>query len=143
MNDLERILNLAGVKYEAPVAEETNTTAREFKEGAGADICDHCGCDINNPAQGCTCDHTVEESSCGSKKKHKHESIEEELEEAVNLEEEPNEGNDFSGKRQAAIDAGKDEFEVDGKKYKVKKNQKKLKKSQVKNWKKHMLLFNL
>jgi len=87
MNDLERILNLAGVKYEAPVAEETNTTEREFKEGAGADICDHCGCDINNPAQGCT----------------------------------PNEGNEFSGKRQAAIDAGKDEFEVDGKKYKVTK----------------------
>lgn len=29
------------------------------------------------------------------------------------------EGNEFSGKRQAAIDAGKDEFEVGGKKYKV------------------------
>lgn len=29
------------------------------------------------------------------------------------------EGNEFSGKRQAAIDAGEDEFEVDGKKYKV------------------------
>jgi hypothetical protein len=27
------------------------------------------------------------------------------------------EGNEFSGKRQDAIDAGKDEFEVDGKKY--------------------------
>ena len=35
--------------------------------------------------------------------------------------EEPNEGNRFSGNRQDAIDAGEDEFEVDGKTYKVKK----------------------
>ena len=35
------------------------------------------------------------------------------------------EGNAFSGARQDAIDAGKDEFEVDGKKYKVTGNKKK------------------
>jgi len=35
------------------------------------------------------------------------------------LDEAPNEGNEFSGNRKAAIDAGEDEFEVDGKKYKV------------------------
>lgn len=39
---------------------------------------------------------------------------------AVPVVEEPNEGNEFSGNRQDAIDAGEDEFEVDGKKYKVK-----------------------
>jgi len=78
MNDLERILSLAGVKYQSPVEEQTPAVEREYKEGAGADICDHCGCDINNPAQGCTCDHDVEESSCGSKKKHKHEAVSEE-----------------------------------------------------------------
>ena len=39
----------------------------------------------------------------------------------VELDEEPNEGNEFSGKRKEAIDAGKDEFEVDGKMYKVTK----------------------
>lgn len=36
--------------------------------------------------------------------------------------EEPNEGNEFSGALKAAKDAGKDEFEVDGKKYKVKED---------------------
>ena len=38
---------------------------------------------------------------------------------ADDMKEDPNEGNEFSGKRQAAIDAGEDEFEVDGKVYKV------------------------
>jgi len=42
----------------------------------------------------------------------------------VELDEEPNEGNEFSGKRKEAIDAGKDEFEVDGKMYKVTKEDK-------------------
>ena len=36
--------------------------------------------------------------------------------------EEPNEGNEFSGALKAAKDAGQDEFEVDGKKYKVKED---------------------
>ena len=36
------------------------------------------------------------------------------------LAEEPNEGNKFTGEREKAIAAGEDEFEVDGKKYKVK-----------------------
>lgn len=36
--------------------------------------------------------------------------------------EEPNEGNQFSGALKAAQDAGQDEFEVDGKKYKVKED---------------------
>ena len=35
------------------------------------------------------------------------------------------EGNEYSGKRQDAIDAGEDEFEVDGKTHKVKGNEKK------------------
>ena len=48
------------------------------------------------------------------------EETDESIEEA-RVNEEPNEGNEFSGKRQDAIDAGEDEFEVDGKKYKVKK----------------------
>jgi hypothetical protein len=34
----------------------------------------------------------------------------------------PNEGNEFSGNRKKAMDAGEDEFEVDGKKYKVKES---------------------
>ena len=37
------------------------------------------------------------------------------------LDEEPNEGNEFAHELKKARDAGKDEFEVDGKKYKVKK----------------------
>jgi hypothetical protein len=41
--------------------------------------------------------------------------------EDVYVNEEPNEGNEFSGNRQDAIDKGEDEFEVDGKKYKVTK----------------------
>ena len=36
--------------------------------------------------------------------------------------EEPNEGNEFSGALKAAKDSGQDEFEVDGKKYKVKED---------------------
>ena len=39
------------------------------------------------------------------------------------LEEEPNEGNEFAHELKKARDAGKDEFEVDGKKYKVKENE--------------------
>ena len=39
------------------------------------------------------------------------------------LEEEPNEGNEFAHELKKARDAGKDEFEVDGKKYKVKESE--------------------
>lgn len=51
-------------------------------------------------------------------KKLKNESVEESKKE---LDEEPNEGNEFAHELKKARDAGKDEFEVDGKKYKVKK----------------------
>ena len=50
------------------------------------------------------------------------------------------EGNEFAGKRQDAIDAGEDEFEVDGKKYKVtgdkKKNESEVKESTLTEGKK-------
>ena len=42
------------------------------------------------------------------------------FQESEELAEEPNEGNKFTGEREKAIAAGEDEFEVDGKKYKVK-----------------------
>ena len=51
------------------------------------------------------------------KKKEKAKSAEEAKKE---LDEEPNEGNEFAHELKKARDAGKDEFEVDGKKYKVK-----------------------
>ena len=51
-------------------------------------------------------------------KKLKNESVEESKKE---LDEEPNEGNEFAHELKKARDAGKEEFEVDGKKYKVKK----------------------
>lgn len=140
MNELERILNLAGVQYEAPVAEETETTEREFKEGVeelaeascscGPD-CGHCGgthaesevgkkCDCcgNMIKEGDEVNESVEEeldeSGCNSKKMKKEEQ---------ELDEEPNEGNEFSGALKKAKDAGEDEFEVDGKKYKVKESE--------------------
>jgi len=172
MNDLERILNLAGVKYEAPVAEETATTERELKEGITSLQCKHCGDMLGQPTTDCgydsmdpkgdnwvmvdidgdgdpdlaiqkesscsccnedpcgcddDCECKMNEASCGSNKKHKHESVEEELEEAkAELDEEQNEGNEFSHELKKAKDAGEDEFEVDGKKYKVKESEEQL-----------------
>ena len=175
MNDLERILNLAGVHYEAPVVEETETTERELKEGITSLKCKHCGDMLGQPTTDCAydsmdpkgdnwimvdidgdgdadiavqqedfelaeascgccnedpcgcdddCECKMNEASCGSNKKHKHESVEEELEEAkTELEEEPNEGNEFTDELKKAKDAGKDEFEVGGKKYKVKESE--------------------
>jgi len=178
MNDLERILNLAGVHYEAPVVEETETTERELKEGITSLKCKHCGDMLGQPTTDCAydsmdpkgdnwimvdidgdgdadiavqqedfelaeascgccnedpcgcdddCECKMNEASCGSNKKHKHESVEEELEEAkTELEEEPNEGNEFTDELKKAKDAGEDEFEVDGKKYKVKESEEQL-----------------
>jgi hypothetical protein len=167
MNDLERILNLAGVKYEAPVKEETATTERELKEGITSLQCKHCGDMLGQPTTDCGYDSMdpkgdnwvmvdidgdgdadiaiQKESSCGCCNEDPcgcaddceckmNESVEEELDEAgcnskkmkkeeQELDEEPNEGNEFTHELKKAKDAGEDEFEVDGKKYKVKESE--------------------
>ena len=99
MEDLDRILKIAGLT-KAPVAEEKVTEA-------------HCDCDCGkSPCEACGEDHhdikeTVEVETVEEAKKE--------------LDEEPNEGNEFAHELKKARDEGKDEFEVDGKKYKVKK----------------------
>ena len=179
MNELERILNLAGVSYEAPEKIEETTEVQETAEEMMEREYQAGRTRPSRTAQ--VANPEVDEASCGSKKKHKHEGIETEAvgefadpildlcdevgcdpdhpvladliryldgdtiadfvkefrsnheydngmeyESAVEVESEideaPNEGNEFSGNRKAAIDAGEDEFEVDGKKYKVSGN---------------------
>ena len=132
MEELDRILKIAGVQ-KAPVAEET------LEEKCG---CDDPKCDDpklheddkvdegRKPFPG-EYDYTDEkymdadgtpksdDDDDDDKKKEKaKESVEEAKKE---LDEEPNEGNEFAHELKKARDAGKDEFEVDGKKYKVKK----------------------
>jgi len=105
MNELERILNLAGVSYEAPKKIEETTeeiaeveAVEEVAEVEEAEL---------------TEDELMEKEYQANRKRKKGKMMGAELDEA------PNEGNEFSGNRQKAIDAGEDEFEVDGKKYKV------------------------
>ena len=132
MEELDRILKIAGVQ-KAPVAEET------LEEECG---CDDPKCDDpkmheddkvdegRKPFPG-EYDYTDEKymdadgtpkSDDDDDKKKKKEKAKESVEEAKKeLDEEPNEGNEFAHELKKARDAGKDEFEVDGKKYKVKK----------------------
>ena len=101
MEELDRILKIAGVQ-KAPVAEET--------------LEEKCDCDdpkCDDPKVHEAVEETVEEA-----KTDEEETVEEAKKE---LDEEPNEGNEFAHELKKARDAGKDEFEVDGKKYKVKK----------------------
>lgn len=129
MEELDRILKIAGVQ-KAPVAEET------LEEKCG---CDDPKCDDpkmheddkvdegRKPFPG-EYDYTDEKymdpdgTPKSDKKEKKKEKPKESVEEAKKeLDEEPNEGNEFAHELKKARDAGKDEFEVDGKKYKVKK----------------------
>ena len=134
MEELDRILKIAGVQ-KAPVAEET------LEEECG---CDDPKCDDpkmheddkvdegRKPFPG-EYDYTDEkymdadgtpksDDDDDDDKKKKKEKAKESVEEAKKeLDEEPNEGNEFAHELKKARDAGKDEFEVDGKKYKVKK----------------------
>ena len=134
MEELDRILKIAGVQ-KAPVAEET------LEEKCG---CDDPKCDDpsvheedkvdegRKPYPG-EYDYTDEkymdadgtpksDDNEDDDKKKKKEKAKESVEEAKKeLDEEPNEGNEFAHELKKARDAGKDEFEVDGKKYKVKK----------------------
>ena len=112
MEELDRILKIAGVQ-KAPVAEET------LEEECG---CDDPKCDDPKMHED---DEKVDEGKMPKglkdyhdKKKKKSDDIDEAKKE---LDEEPNEGNEFAHELKKARDAGKDEFEVDGKKYKVKK----------------------
>ena len=118
MEELDRILKIAGVQ-KAPVAEET------LEEKCG---CDDPKCDDPSVHE----DEKVDEGEMpkGLKdyhdKKKKKSDDKEETDESIDeakkeIDEEPNEGNEFSGELEKARKAGKDEFEVDGKKYKVKK----------------------
>ena len=118
MEELDRILKIAGVQ-KAPVAEET------LEEKCG---CDDPKCDDPTVHE----DEKVDEGEMpkGLKdyhdKKNKKSDDKEETDESIDeakkeIDEEPNEGNEFSGELEKARKAGKDEFEVDGKKYKVKK----------------------
>ena len=152
MNELERILNLAGVSYEAPEKiEETTEEIAEEQSQAQKDAF----AKMLASKKGAKKDDKVEETEeleededllrlrelAGSPNPaNEFESTEEianddELLEreyqagrtrkknmGSDLDEAPNEGNEFSGNRKAAIDAGEDEFEVDGKKYKVSGN---------------------
>ena len=134
MEELDRILKIAGVQ-KAPVAEET------LEEKCG---CDDPKCDDpsvhkedkvdegRKPYPG-EYDYTDEkymdadgtpksDDDEDDDKKKKKEKAKESVEEAKKeLDEEPNEGNEFAHELKKARDAGKEEFEVDGKKYKVKK----------------------
>lgn len=135
MEELDRILKIAGVQ-KAPVAEE------RLEEECG---CDDPKCDDpkmheddekvdegRKPYPG-EYDYTDEkymdadgtpksDDDEDDDKKKKKEKAKESVEEAKKeLDEEPNEGNEFAHELKKARDAGKDEFEVDGKKYKVKK----------------------
>jgi len=157
MNELERILNLAGVSYEAPKKiEETTEIAEEQskaqKDAFAAMLAKKKG------KKGPTTDHEEEhvkedagfEDDARIAKRNQQDDDQLEKEYQSNrqrkkrlikdlisnnpasefshmykeddLDEAPNEGNEFSGNRKAAIDAGEDEFEVDGKKYKVSGN---------------------
>jgi hypothetical protein len=82
-----------------------------------------CGCCNEDPcgcADDCECkmnesvEEELDEAGCNSKKMKKEEQ---------ELDEEPNEGNEFTHELKKAKDAGEDEFEVDGKKYKVKESE--------------------
>ena len=124
MEELDRILKIAGVQ-KAPVAEET------LEEECG---CDDPKCDDPKMHED---DEKVDEGkeiTKGTGKKDLEKSLDklygpkkgtkkdESVDEAKKeLDEEPNEGNEFAHELKKARDAGKDEFEVDGKKYKVKK----------------------
>ena len=130
MEELDRILQIAGIQ-KAPVAEE------KIDEKCG---CDDPKCDDptvhedekvdegRKPYPGeydytdekhMDADGTPKSDDDDDKKKEKaKESVEEAKKE---LDEEPNEGNEFAHELKKAKDAGKDEFEVGGKKYKVKK----------------------
>ena len=156
MNELERILNLAGVSYEAPKKiEETTEIAEEQsqaqKDAFAAMLAKKKG------KKGPTTDHEEEhvkedagfEDDARIAKRNQQDDAELEKEyqsnrqrkkrltkdlvsnnpasefshmykkEETDLDEAPNEGNEFSGEHKKAKDAGKDEFEVGGKKYKV------------------------
>jgi len=128
MNELERILNLAGVSYEAPKKiEETTEIAEDNPNYDSAP-----GEEAAKAARNRRDDDQLEQDYQANRQRKKrrikdlisnnpasefsHMYKEDDLDEA------PNEGNEFSGNRKAAIDAGEDEFEVDGKKYKVSGN---------------------
>ena len=128
MNELERILNLAGVSYEATKKiEETTESAEDNPNYDSAP-----GEEAAKAARNRRDDDQLEQDYQANRQRKKrrikdlisnnpasefsHMYKEDDLDEA------PNEGNEFSGNRKAAIDAGKDEFEVDGKKYKVSGN---------------------
>ena len=69
MNDLERILNLAGVKYEAP-EENTETTERVLKEGVEQDV----ELELDEAE---SVEEELDEAGCGGSKKKKMNSSEE------------------------------------------------------------------
>tara|TARA_R110001592_G_scaffold326543_1_gene607369 strand:+ start:4804 stop:5718 length:915 start_codon:yes stop_codon:yes gene_type:complete len=166
MNELERILNLAGVSYEAPKKiEETTEIAEEQSEAQKKAFADMLA--KKKGKKGPTTDHEEEhvkedagrkpnnyDSAPGeqmankiSRNKQDDADLEQEYQnnrqrkkrlikdlisnnpasefshmykkEETDLDEAPNEGNEFSGELKKAKDAGKDEFEVGGKKYKV------------------------
>lgn len=106
MEELDRILKIAGLA-KAPVAEEEKLEEK-------VEMCPEACC--GKPVTECTCGPDCEHCDCHAKN-NANESIEEAKKE---LDEEPNEGNEFAHELKKARDAGKDEFEVDGKKYKVK-----------------------
>lgn len=107
MEELDRILKIAGLA-KAPVAEEEKLEEK-------VEMCPEACC--GKPVTECTCGPDCEHCDCHAKN-NANESIEEAKKE---LDEEPNEGNEFAHELKKARDAGKDEFEVDGKTYKVKK----------------------
>ena len=103
-----------------------NTIKKDGTCGCDED-CPHCG---GKPAK--VKEEEMDEASCSSKRgksamKEAIEQIEDKLlkeyaefkEAKQELDEEPNEGNEFSGALAQAKKDGKEEFEVDGKKYKV------------------------
>jgi len=154
MNELERILNLAGVSYEAPKKiEETTEIAEEQSQAQKDAFADMLA--KKKGKKGPTTDHEEEhvkedagfEDDARIAKRNQQDDDQLEKEYQANrqrkkrrikdlmspnpasefshmykeddLDEAPNEGNEFSGEHKKAKDAGKDEFEVGGKKYKV------------------------
>ena len=127
MSDLDRLLKLSGMNAQNQTQETDN---REFKEAVGEfakpiyDLIDELGADANNPVL----DELIRYMSGDQIKEfvadfRRHHEMNDTEESVEPTEPSTEEGNKFSGELAQAKKDGEDEFEVDGEKYKVKKEE--------------------
>lgn len=127
MNELERILNLAGVSYEAPEKIEETTEIAEDNPNYDSAPGEEAAKAARNQQDDDQLEKEYQDNRQRKKRRIKDlisnnpasEFSHMYKKEETDLDEAPNEGNEFSGELKKAKDAGKDEFEVGGKKYKV------------------------